>query len=69
MARYRDNIDDASFIIVVLFVLIGFIGIGGWIANLIKLIYASNDPVTVLIGLRVVGIFVAPLGAILGLFV
>jgi hypothetical protein len=52
-----------------MFSLMGLIGFGGWIANFIKLIHASNDPVTVLIGLRVVGIFVAPLGAILGLFV
>ena len=42
--------------------------IGGWIANIVKLIGMINDPVTGMMMLRAVGIFAAPLGAILGWF-
>lgn len=41
-------------------------GIGGWIANIVKMFYAMNDPVTVMIIARAAGIVFAPLGAILG---
>lgn len=43
------------------------LAVGGWIANIVKL--ASMDhlwPLTGLSILRVVGIFLAPIGAILG---
>jgi hypothetical protein len=40
----------------------------GWIVNIVKLIGSIPDPVTVLTLLRIVGIFAAPLGAVLGLF-
>jgi hypothetical protein len=43
-------------------------GIGGWIANLVKLVGGVDDPITTLFVLRVVGIFAPPLGAILGYF-
>lgn len=41
-------------------------GIGGWIANIVKLIANLSDPITGMFILRAVGIFVAPLGAVLG---
>jgi hypothetical protein len=40
----------------------------GWIANIVVLYGASFDPLTGPVILRIVGIFVAPLGSILGLF-
>lgn len=45
-----------------------FLAIGGWIANIVKLFHLAQvtDPNYVMAGLRVVGIFLAPLGAILG---
>lgn len=56
----------ASFHIVVL--LIALLGTGGWIANIVKLV--SVDMPLAEFGtmevLRVVGIFLAPLGSILG---
>lgn len=43
-------------------------GIGGWIANIYKLCNASFDPLTGLVVGRVVGVFVPPIGAVLGFF-
>jgi len=40
--------------------------IGGWIANIIKIVASPFDPVTGLEIARVVGVFMAPLGAVLG---
>lgn len=47
------------------------LGIVGWIINIFKLIAIAQatDPNYVMALLRAVGIFVAPLGSILGLFV
>lgn len=47
------------------------IGVIGWVANVVKLvgIAQATDPNYVMAALRAIGIFVAPLGAILGLFV
>ena len=46
------------------------LGIGGWIANLVKLVIMvlHNDPITTMFVARGVGLFFAPLGAILGFF-
>lgn len=41
-------------------------GIGGWIWNIVKIFGAVADPLTALFVLRCVGVFFAPLGAILG---
>lgn len=42
--------------------------VGGWIANLVKLIgmIGHTDLLTLLPVLRIVGLFVAPLGSVLG---
>lgn len=50
-------------------VIFGFIimaCIGGWIANVVKIFWIINDPVTGLFIARCVGVFVAPLGVVLG---
>lgn len=42
--------------------------LGGWIANIVKLVYMFGDNIeitTMFVG-RILGIFLAPLGAILG---
>jgi len=41
-------------------------GVGGWIANIVKLTDMAFDPLTGMVVLRFIGIFVAPLGAVLG---
>ena len=42
------------------------LSIGGWVANVVKLFGMALDPLTGLAVLRIVGIFLVPLGAILG---
>ena len=51
------------FVWVALPVLIG-VGVVGWVYNIIAL--ASAETITGLVVLRIVGIFIAPLGAVLG---
>lgn len=53
---------------IVFLVFIGFwvLAVGGWIANIVKLVSAINDPITTMEILRIAGIVVAPLGSILG---
>ncbi len=39
---------------------------GGWIANIVKLIGSNFDPLTGMVVARVIGIFMYPLGVVLG---
>lgn len=50
------------------FIALWILGIVGWVMNIVVLYGASFDPLTGPVILRIVGVFVAPLGAILGLF-
>lgn len=52
------------------FLMIGALvaGVVGWIWNIVKLMEMSLDPLTGLLAVRVVGIFLAPIGAIVGYF-
>lgn len=63
----KTNINP-HFGIVGMLVLISFIcaGIYGWVENIIKLVHIADLPITGMFILRVVGIFLAPLGALLG---
>lgn len=51
-------------------VLVWLAMIGGWIANLVKLVgmIGHAELLTLLPVLRIVGLFVAPLGSVLGFF-
>jgi hypothetical protein len=42
------------------------VGIGGWFANIVKLIGMFGGDITALFIARLVGVFAAPLGAVLG---
>lgn len=42
------------------------LGIYGWIANIVALSGSTFDPISGLVVLRVIGIFLAPLGSVLG---
>ena len=42
------------------------LAIGGWIANIVKMFAILNEPMTGMFILRIVGIFAAPVGAVLG---
>lgn len=52
-------------LLIVMFIIAGA---GGWIANVVKLIGALNDPITGLFIARCVGVLMPPFGAILGYF-
>lgn len=43
-------------------------GIVGWVMNIVKLVQMLDGSVTALFIARIVGVFAAPLGAILGFF-
>jgi len=38
----------------------------GWIANIVTLVHVINNPITALTVARIAGIFVVPLGVVLG---
>lgn len=42
------------------------LGIGGWVANVVKLVGSSFDPLTGMVVARAIGVFIAPLGSVLG---
>ena len=50
--------------------IVGIVGMAllgiGWVMNIVTLWHHANEPVTVMAILRAVGIFVAPLGGVLG---
>lgn len=48
--------------------IIAAIGIG-WVENVIKIVHSDFGHLTGVLVLRVVGIFVVPLGSVMGLFV
>jgi hypothetical protein len=47
---------------------VALLGIGGWIANIVKLIHSDFATITGMLIGRIAGIFVPPLGAVLGFF-
>lgn len=66
---YRGNNDVFAIVLVALFVMLWIAAIIGWILNIIAIALSSADTLTTLIVLRIIGIFVVPLGSVLGLFV
>ena len=51
-----------------IFLFIALTCIASWIANLVKLIGMSFDPLTGMAVARAIGVFVPPVGVILGVF-
>jgi hypothetical protein len=45
-----------------------FLAILGWVMNIFDIVEMVNDPITGMFILRCIGVFVAPLGSILGYF-
>jgi hypothetical protein len=54
--------------IVLLFLPLMAIGIWGWVWNIIKIVGSDFGVITGLLVMRVIGVFLAPLGAVLGFF-
>ena len=46
-------------------VVLSILCIGGWVANIVKLVGMGIDPITTMLVVRAIGIFVAPLGVVL----
>lgn len=56
-----------GFTVVEFFVLVIWLaGIWGWVWNIVKIAGANFSDITGLLVLRIIGVFVAPLGAVLG---
>lgn len=49
-------------------VLIVFCLMGGWVANIVKLVGLLHGDVTAMFIARVIGVFAVPLGGVLGFF-
>jgi hypothetical protein len=49
-----------------LIVILFLAGVWGWVWNIIKIVDAVNDPITLMLVFRAIGVFAAPLGAVLG---
>jgi prepilin-type N-terminal cleavage/methylation domain-containing protein len=49
-------------------VIVVLLGAGGWIANIVKIIGTVGDLLTVMFIARCLGVFMPPLGAVLGFF-
>jgi hypothetical protein len=63
---YRRTTDDGAWIFGLFYLLIIAVGVVGWIWNIVKIVGAVSDPITTMFIIRCVGVFLAPLGAILG---
>lgn len=55
-----------SLIIIFVWLVLAIVSIVGWVSNIVKLYDLGLDPLTGEIVLRVAGIFVAPLGVVMG---
>ena len=63
--KYQKGYTSVEIVFAVLFV----VGLIGWISNICKLVAASGTEIsdmTIMVVLRVIGVFAAPLGAVLG---
>ncbi len=58
--------DAGTIVIVLLTISVVIASVTGWVFNIIEIFNIANAPITGMLVLRIVGIFVAPLGAILG---
>jgi hypothetical protein len=58
MTRYYVTVAALTFVVLA--------GLGGWIANIVKLVAAADGGITAMLIVRIVGVFFAPLGAVMG---
>lgn len=57
---------DMSLTVATGYLVVLLLAFGGWIANIVKIAGSSFDPLTAMPSLRVIGVVVPPLGAVLG---
>jgi lipopolysaccharide export LptBFGC system permease protein LptF len=58
MTRYYVTVAALTFVVLA--------GLGGWIANIVKLVSAADGGITAMLIVRIVGVFFTPLGAVMG---
>jgi hypothetical protein len=63
---YRSRADDVPLGFVFALLVVVAIGAVGWIWNIVKIVGSIADPITAMLIVRCVGVFLVPLGAILG---
>lgn len=54
-----------AYVVIVLGVL-ALLSVGGWVANLMKIFGTDSDPLTIFLMMRFVGVFVPPVGSVMG---
>ena len=57
---------SVDLMVVIFGIAVAVAGVGGWIWNIVKIFATVADPIGGMFILRCIGIFVAPLGAVLG---
>lgn len=68
MKSYQKRYTIASLILLIVYMLVVMLVVIGWVRNIIDIVAIVELPMTGMFVLRVVGIFVFPLGGILGWF-
>ena len=49
-----------------IFAIIALVGAWGWVVNIIKIVGSDFSQITGMLVMRCIGVFIAPLGAVLG---
>lgn len=65
MARYGSTSNIGGFAAICI-ILLWLAAAFGWIANIVKIFGSAAEPITALFIIRCVGVFAAPVGAVLG---
>jgi len=66
MSKRFGNFSKAEMIVGTMILILMVTGAWGWVENIWKLVHSSFYPMTVLMVLRFIGIFLLPVGGILG---
>jgi hypothetical protein len=51
-----------------IYLIVGLAGVVGWVMNIVDIANSDFDNITGMLVIRVIGVFVPPLGAVLGYF-
>lgn len=54
--------------VVLIYAFVVIAGLVGWVMNIVDVVNSDFDPITGMLVVRIVGIFIPPLGAVLGYF-
>lgn len=59
---------DTGLIAALLIIVVWLAGVVGWVMNIVAIATGTFDPVTPMMVLRLIGVFMLPLGGVLGWF-